>query len=339
MVVDLHTHSVFSDGSVWPDLRVEEAVRDGLDAVAITEHLEYQPHADDIPHPDRNRAYLIAVEEAAKAGADLLVIHGSEITRRMPVGHANAIFLEDSNPLLRDDPLEVFREAARQGGFNFLNHPHWVGQRDDGVARLEPIHEQLIEEGLLHGIEVTNDLTFSSEALAIALQHDLTILGTSDIHGLVDWQYEIPQGGHRPVTLVFAAERSEAGIEQALRAGRTVAWMNDLLVGREEHLAPLLAASLVVESAHYRRGAVLDVTVRNRGSARITARTADSDLLYSGGPLVVFEPLAETTLQLKTGARSPRFELELEVLSALVEPEKHPRLVLSGETTAEAEGD
>ena len=39
---DLHMHTVFSDGSVWPDIRVEEAVKDGLDAIATTEHLELQ---------------------------------------------------------------------------------------------------------------------------------------------------------------------------------------------------------------------------------------------------------------------------------------------------------
>lgn len=42
---DLHIHTVFSDGNVWPTLRVEEARREGLDLIAMTEHLEYQPHA------------------------------------------------------------------------------------------------------------------------------------------------------------------------------------------------------------------------------------------------------------------------------------------------------
>ena len=36
IVADLHTHSVFSDGAVWPNVRVEEAVRDGIDLLAIT---------------------------------------------------------------------------------------------------------------------------------------------------------------------------------------------------------------------------------------------------------------------------------------------------------------
>lgn len=56
LAVDLHTHSVFSDGMVWPDVRVEEAKRDGLFAMAVSEHLEYQPKIADIPHPDRNRS-------------------------------------------------------------------------------------------------------------------------------------------------------------------------------------------------------------------------------------------------------------------------------------------
>ena len=44
--VDTHTHSVFSDGHVWPTVRVWEANKDRLDAMAITEHLEYQPNHD-----------------------------------------------------------------------------------------------------------------------------------------------------------------------------------------------------------------------------------------------------------------------------------------------------
>ena len=61
---DLHMHSVFSDGEVWPTIRVSEALRENLDAISLTEHLEYQPHKEDIPHPDRNRAYHLALEEA-----------------------------------------------------------------------------------------------------------------------------------------------------------------------------------------------------------------------------------------------------------------------------------
>ena len=43
---DFHIHTVFSDGSVWPSVRVQEAWQEGLDAIAITDHLEYRPHKD-----------------------------------------------------------------------------------------------------------------------------------------------------------------------------------------------------------------------------------------------------------------------------------------------------
>ena len=98
LVVDLHTHSVFSDGHVWPNIRVAEAQQDGLDAIAITEHLEWQPHLADIPHADRNRAHQQAAESAK--GSDVIVLRGSEITRYEPVGHINAIFVDDANKLM-----------------------------------------------------------------------------------------------------------------------------------------------------------------------------------------------------------------------------------------------
>ena len=71
LVLDLHTHSVFSDGHVWPTIRVAEAERDGLDGIEITAHLEWQPHLFEIPHPDRNRSFDLASGAAEKL--DLLL--------------------------------------------------------------------------------------------------------------------------------------------------------------------------------------------------------------------------------------------------------------------------
>ena len=83
-------------------MRVWEANKDRLDAMAITEHLEYQPNRDDIPHPDRNRAFELAVKEnkQGRERTDLLLIPGAEITRKYAPGHVNALFIEDTNPLL-----------------------------------------------------------------------------------------------------------------------------------------------------------------------------------------------------------------------------------------------
>ena len=330
--VDLHTHSVFSDGSVWPDIRVEEALRDGLDAISLTEHLEYQPHEEDIPHPDRNRAYQLALELAA--GTDLLIVPGSEVTRSMPPGHINAVFVTDSNKLLLDDAVDVLREARAQGAYLFWNHPHWVGQQLDGMATMSDMHRRLRSEGLLHGVEVVNHHTISEEALALALEENLAILGTSDIHGLVDWEYGIGDGGHRPITLALATERSLDRLKDALFAGRTVAWFEHTLVGRREHLVPLLEASLDIDASagyvqRWRNGEqvdsqILGVSLFNRSSSRLVLRNVGDHNLHDAPPVLVLAPHSTESVQITTGTNLDTVELRFEVLSALIGPDRHP---------------
>ncbi len=316
---DFHIHTVFSDGSVWPNIRVQEAIRDGLDAISLTEHIEYQPHAEDIPHPDRNRSFHIAMEEAQDH--DLMIVHGAEITRDMPPGHTNAIFIQDANKLLIDDPVEAFREAKRQGGFAFWNHPNWTAQRSDGMATLTDLHRQLIEEDLLHGIEVVNDHTYSDEALQIALDNDLTIVGTSDIHGLVDWSYEVPQGGHRPIMLVFAEERSIESIKAGMVAGRTVAYYRNQLIGKEAYLKPLIEASLIVQNASYTGDSqVLAVDIENISDVDLALYNTTDFTFHNGTGLVLIPAHQTVTLLVKTGTRMENVTLAFDVLNAITAP-------------------
>jgi hypothetical protein len=327
LVVDLHMHTVFSDGSVWPDIRVHEAVRDSVDLIAMTDHLEYQPHSEDIPHPNRNRSFEIAMQVAKNE--QLMVINGAEITRSMPPGHSNAVFLEDANALLVEDPVEAFRAARKQDAFAFWNHPMWTAQYSDGVAKLTDLHRQLIEEDLLHGIEVVNMNAYSQEALQIALDHDLTILGTSDVHGLVSWNFELQKGGHRPVTLVFAEERSVESIKAALFAGRTVAYFNKMLIGKKEYMEPLLAASAQVVAATYpRRNQVIPVTIANRSCLELTLQNQSEYTFQNQGELISLPPFEETVIEVRTLEKLESFELPFKVLNAVIAPETYADLIL-----------
>ena len=325
---DLHIHTVFSDGSVWPNIRVQEAIKDGLDAISITDHIEYQPHLDDIPHPDRNKSYRIALE-AAK-GSDLLIIHGTEITRDMPPGHANAVFIEDVNKINVKDSVEAYRQTKAQNAFVFWNHPNWTSQREDGIATLTPLHEKLMEDDMLHGIEVANDVTYSDEALQIALDHNLTIIGTSDIHGLIDWQYDIPRGGHRPVTLVFAKDKSLEGIREGLDARRTVAWFDDLLIGREEHIMPLIDACVQVESATYStRHNVLQVTLKNSSDATFQFENKSEFGFHRNANLVTIPAHSSVNIYVKTKERLSDLKLAFRVLNAITAPNTNPEVVFN----------
>lgn len=323
LVCDFHQHTVFSDGNVWPTIRVEEAVKDGVDAISLTEHLEYQPHAADIPHPDRNRAFEIASKFAE--ALEVIVVPGVEVTRRMPPGHCNAIFIEDANRLLIEDSLAVFREAQRQGAFVFWNHPDWMSQADDGIARLSEFHKLLIRENLLHGIEVVNEHTYSDEALQIALENDLTIMGTSDIHGLIDWEFNVHEDGHRPVTLVFAEERSAESIEAALRARRTVVWFNNTLIGRSNHMMPLLTSSLRVGKASYPKDKqVATVHIINDSDADFVLENLSPYTLHRRAR--IFTVPAHTTMELRVKTLDVKtgFQMMFRVLNAVVAPNEHP---------------
>ena len=294
---DFHIHSIFSDGLVWPTIRVEEAVKDGLDAISLTEHIEYQPWAADMRHPDRNRSYHLA-QKAAKPH-DLIVIHGTEITREMPPGHANALFVTDVNSLIVQDSIEAYRLARQQGAFIFWNHPNWVSQNDSGIPVLSDLHKQLIAEDLLHGIEVVNDVTYSEEALKIALENDLSVIGTSDIHGLVDWQFRLDKGGHRPINLVFAEERSEESIKEALFAGRCIAWFENILTGRKEWVEALINKSLV-----FRRigmlgpSSILEVEITNVSDAPFLLENLSEYDFYNHSDLIEVPPHSEVVIRI-----------------------------------------
>jgi 3',5'-nucleoside bisphosphate phosphatase len=324
---DLHQHTVFSDGSVWPDIRVQEALLDGLDAISLTEHLEYQPHKDDIPHPDRNRSYDIAIKEAT--GHDLVIIKGSEITRKMPPGHSNAIFITDPNKLLVDDSIQVFREAKKQGAFIFWNHPNWTPQRKDGMATLTDVHRLLLREKLLDGIEVVNDRTYSDEALQIALDNNLTIMGTSDIHKLIDWDFKVPEGGHRPLTLVFAKAKTAESIKDALVNRRTVAVYKNLIIGRDEFLIPLVESSLKVSAAKYiGKYNVLGLEVENLSGVDITLQNQTGYTLHNNNDIIVLKAGEKTIIEIKTIERKPEVSLKFLVLSAVNAPNKHPSVTI-----------
>lgn len=366
LVVDLHTHSVFSDGHVWPSIRVEEALRDGLDALAITEHLEWQPHRADLPHPDRNRAYEQALASLPQ-GSNLILIPGSEITREAPADHINAVFIKDANALLQVEanppkvqastleeenqlsavPQQLREEgvldyymaanqwpaeeavgaANHQGAFVFWNHPFFTRAHRTALARMTDFHRALIDAEQLHGIEIANGAFYSAEAHALALEHGLTMLGVSDIHDLIDWDYPPRFGAHRPVTLVFARERSAEGIREALFAGRTVVWFKNLLIGREAALRPLLQAALDLEDAAYRNNLdVLDLSITNNSDADIKLRNLSPySFMHDGDDLTVPQH-GKLKLSVRTGRRLPEVELEFEVGNALVAPKQRLRL-------------
>ena len=80
-------------------------------------------------------------------------------------------------------------------------------------------------------------------------ENNLTVLANSDMHGVVSEEY--PNQTNRPMTIVFARERTHDAIKEALFAGRTLAYFNDMIAGREEFARPFFYQCISIGKTYY----------------------------------------------------------------------------------------
>ncbi len=234
---DFHLHTVFSDGLVWPPLRVLEAWRDGLDVIALTDHADAAPPNKDILKPDLNLPYKLARIQAGRHG--IILIPGAEISPG-PI-HCNALFVKDANEGPGPDLLPALRRMRAQGAFIFWNHPG-----SEGPVRWIPEIAAAHAEGLIHGVELVNEETFYPEIYPLVEEKKLTVLANSDMHLAMP---PATDSRRRPITLVFARTADEEGVREALFARRTAAWWGNSLWGPEELLNGLWEGAVKVDGA------------------------------------------------------------------------------------------
>ena len=325
---DFHMHTVFSDGRVWPSVRPEEAWREGLDAFAITDHIEYQEHKEDV-RKDLNRSYELALGSAEALG--LQIIKGAEITREMPPGHLNAIFLKDVSALDAEEWKDAIKAAVEQKAFVFWNHPGWKGQQPEGKSVWYAEHTELYEKRQLHGIEIVNGGEYYPLAHKWCLEKKLTMVGNSDVHNPTNLDYEFHKGEHRTVTLVLAKEKSKKAIKEALRDRRTVVYWKNNLIGEEKYLRAIFNESIEIINP--------DVTIKGEGAVNIQIRNkseidfeleADGavDGIWAPGKIMLY---GDKTVLFRIGGKSKKLSgkkkigMPYKVKNLLIAPEKSLR--------------
>ena len=274
---DLHTHSVYSDGQVTPQYRIREAWLDGLDIIAVTEHIEYRPNEkifydylkeyaekeynpvtkgldEGNPMVDLNYAVKESQKEAAKYG--MLIIPGTEITRNgTDVGHFNALFTSDNNLIYDKDPVQAIRNAKAQGALVMHNHPGWTRKN---IAMTEA-EVQAYGEDLIDGVEVMNGVEFYPGVIDRVSEGNMFIAANTDIHASTAVEYNV-YGETRPMTLILAKDKSLDSIREALEAGRTIAYGFGHLCGSEELLLELFRASITISPVDGKKVALTNMT-------------------------------------------------------------------------------
>lgn len=313
---DFHTHTVFSDGHVWPNVRVQEAWQEGLDVLAITDHVEYHPHSEDVV-VDHNRAYELAKGMAEQN--NIVFIKGTEITRQTPPGHFNALFIGDASEYIEDSDnakdKEAVMKAAQQNAFIFWNHPGWKVNQIEGSYEWIDFVDELYDENIVRGIEVFNGFGFHKKALDWCVDNDLTVMGTSDIHNLIEHDYDLGGCVHRSMTLVFAKERNAESVREALEAGRTVAWASKYIAGKEKNVRNLFNACVQTGSKYYSRSDRNYYEIKNISDLYFEMELKSGD----GTGSIVLYPRSSQIITAPADEKS----LEYEVVNAFIRSDEH----------------
>ena len=295
---DFHTHSIFSDGEVTPALRVEEAWTDGLDIIAVTDHMEsrrterviYHYMKDYIREDLRGEKYAVntnvlntnpdprgilvdfnVIYDSAKKRGDelgIMVVRGVEITRGK-LGDYNAIFTKDNNAIYDPDLETSIRNARQQGAFIMHNHPQYTKE----TASTMPKHcEDFHAKGLIDGIEVANSYQIFSSLIDFCVNKGYAPMSSSDVHTTTSLYY--PNAGKeyfRNMTLILAKKCDEKSIRKALDERRTIAYRNNMLIGTEELLTELFKACISAEVIE-ERGNSMKVKFTNHSSLPFSMR-------------------------------------------------------------------
>lgn len=268
---DFHVHTIYSDGEVTPRERVREAWYDGLDIIAITDHLELRSyekfmlkaHApynkDGKPYEyirggagnkkdhttpiycDLDATYAEAAQYVKNEEIPVMVLRGTEIWRNPSVvGEYNAFFLKDITDIAKPDIIESLKAAKEQGAVIIHNHPGWRRKTMDKSE----IQEKIYAEKLVDGIEVVNGSTLYPKMVDRCVNENLTIFANTDLHRTSGQYY--PRGGEifRTMTFILAKECTEKAIKDALLKHRTIGYSHNHLVGEEMWLNEFLNAAV-----------------------------------------------------------------------------------------------
>jgi len=179
-MIDLHTHSIFSDGELIPSELVGRAAERGYKAIAITDHVDTSNLAFVVPNivriaNDLNRHWAIRVipgveithvppemiaditKEARTLGAKVVLVHGETIVEPIKKGT---------------------NRAAIEAGVDILAHPGLITEEDVVLAKLN---------GVALEITARKGHCLSNGYVAkMALKHSVSLVINSDSHGPQD---------------------------------------------------------------------------------------------------------------------------------------------------------
>jgi len=190
-MIDLHTHTFFSDGELIPSELVRRAEARGYRAIAITDHVDHSN-------------YAFVIERALKAAevlneeTSLVVIPGVEIThtppKRIPeliqrCREAGALLVVVHGETIVEPVAPGTNMAAIEGGADILAHPGFITEEEAKLAKDKGVYLEITTR---RGHSITNGYVAK-----IATKTGAQMVINTDAHSpsdLVDRSFAIKVG-------------------------------------------------------------------------------------------------------------------------------------------------
>jgi len=179
-MIDLHTHTLFSDGVLLPSELVYRAKFKGYKAIALTDHVDYSNFEFNIPK-------ILNVAKILRNNYDIEVVAGAEITYVPPklIGDivlkcrnlGAEIIVVHGETVAETVPPET-NHYALQAGIDILAHPGHITKEDVIIARDNGV---CLEITTRKGHNATN-----REVAALALEHGAKLVLNTDSHSPED---------------------------------------------------------------------------------------------------------------------------------------------------------
>ncbi|GAB1401193.1 histidinol phosphate phosphatase domain-containing protein [Elusimicrobiota bacterium] len=175
-MIDLHTHTLFSDGVLLPSELVYRAKFKGYKAIALTDHVDYSNYEFNIPK-------IVAVAKVLQENYDIKVLPGVEITYVPPKLIADIvekckklgakIIVVHGETVAETVPPET-NHYALQAGIDILAHPGHITKEDVLLAKENNV---CLEITTRKGHNATN-----KEVATLAVQCGTKLVLNTDSH-------------------------------------------------------------------------------------------------------------------------------------------------------------
>ncbi|KAF8944412.1 hypothetical protein BGZ47_004244 [Haplosporangium gracile] len=178
VLLDGHSHSIYSDGRMSPETLLKWHIANGFNAVIVSDH-----------NTINGGLAALEVAESEEYAGKITVIPAMELsTCRL---HMNLIGINETIDVAikkwpTDDELrQTIARTHELGGLAIINHIPWSNTTEYGyeLPRMQnhPSREQLVEMGI-DGFEIANSGTLDTISLKFIQDHNLLLITGTDVH-------------------------------------------------------------------------------------------------------------------------------------------------------------